>query len=319
MIVRAIVMLIVSTCALPALAQYPDRPIRLVVPFPSASLTDIVARIAAQRLSARLGQQLVVENRVGASGAIGVELVAKAPADGYTMGLITASTHGLAPALGTRLPYDAINDFKPVSMIGEAPYVLVIQTGIPAKTVAELVAYARTRPGQLNYGSAGVASVAHLAAALLALRSGIDINHVPYKSTAQSSVDIMAGRLDMQVATIAPTMAGIRDGKLRALATTGSRRTSALPDVPTMIEAGVKDYTVALWMAFVLPGTTSDAVVQRLNGEMTAILNEKETAEALRKQGLEPAPGAPGAVTSRIREEIEMWRTLIAKTGIKPE
>ena len=319
MIVRVIAVMSMSLLALTANAQYPDKPIRLVVPFPSASLTDIVARIAAQRLSARLGQQLVVENRVGASGAIGVELVAKAPADGYTMGLITASTHGLAPAFGTKLPYDPIADFKPVSMIGEAPYVLVIQTGIPAKTVAELVAYARTRPGQLNYGSAGVASVAHLAAALLALRSGIDINHVPYKSTAQSSVDIMAGRLDMQVATIAPTMAGIRDGKLRALATTGSKRTSALPDVPTMIESGVKDYTVALWMAFVLPGTAPDAVAQRLNGEMTAILNEKETADALRKQGLEPAPGAPGAVTSRIREEIEMWRTLIAKTGIKPE
>ena len=312
-----------SVVATPALSQpaapFPAKPMRLVVPFPPGSVTDIASRIVAQKLGGRLGQQVVVENRVGASGGIGVEVVAKAAPDGYTMGLITASTHGLAPALGAKLPYDTVRDFKPVSMIGEAPYVLVIHPGIPAKTVSELVAHARTKPGHLNYGSAGTASIGHLAAALLALRTSIDITHVPYKSTAQSAVDIIAGRLDMQIATVAPTLSSIRDGKMRALATTGKRRMAALPEVPTMIESGVKDYAVALWMAFAAPAATPDAIVQRLNSEMTASLNDAETAEALRKQGLEPEPGPPSLVSTRIREEIETWRTLIAKTGIKAE
>jgi tripartite-type tricarboxylate transporter receptor subunit TctC len=235
------------------------------------------------------------------------------------MGLITASTHGLAPVLGTQLPYDAVKDFKPVSMIGEAPYVLVIRPGIPAKTVAEFVAYAKARPGKLNYGSAGIASIGHLAAALLAQKTGIEITHVPYKSTAQSAIDLMAGRLDLQIATVAPTLPSIREGKMRALATTGSSRMTALPDVPTMVESGVNDYVVALWMAFVMPAAAPDPVVRRVNAEMTSALKESDTADALRKQGLEPEPGAPSLVTARIRAENETWRALIAKTGIKPE
>ena len=298
---------------------YPDRPVRLVVPFPSGAVTDIIARIAAQKLTTRLGQQIVVENRSGASGNIGADLVAKAAPDGYTMGLITASTHGVAAAVGGSLPYDPVRDFKPVSMLGEAPYVFVIYPGIAAKTVAELVAIAKTRPGQMNYGSAGIASVAHLAAALFAYQSGISLNHVPYKATVQSQIDIMAGRLDMQVATVAPTLPALRDGKLRALATTGKKRLAVLSDVPTMMEAGVKDYVVALWMAFVTPAATPDAIIRRLNADMTAILTEAETVENLRKQGFEPEAGPPDLVTARIRAEIEMWRSLIARTGIKAE
>ncbi|MSQ51606.1 MAG: tripartite tricarboxylate transporter substrate binding protein [Betaproteobacteria bacterium] len=307
----------------PAFAQspinYPDRPIRLIVPFPAGAVTDIVGRLTAQKLSPRLGQQVLVENRAGASGSIGVEYVAKAPPDGTTMGLITASTHGLATALGAKLPYDAIKDFKPVSMIGEAPYVLVIYPGIAAKTVSDLIALAKTKPGQINYGSAGIASVGHLAAALFAHQSGIALNHVPYKATVQSAIDIMAGRLDMQVATVAPILQNMREGKLRALATTGGKRISALPEVPTMIEAGVKDYVVALWMALAMPAATPEPLTRRLNAEMTAILSESDTGETLRRQGLEPETGAPELVTSRIRGEIDMWRALIVRTGIKAE
>jgi tripartite-type tricarboxylate transporter receptor subunit TctC len=300
-------------------ANYPDKPVRIVVPFPAGSSTDIVSRLMAQRFGAKLGQQFIVENRPGASGNIGVDVVAKSAPDGYTLGLITASTHGVTPALGTKLPYDSIADFKPVSMIGEAPYVLVLYPGIPAKSIADLIALAKAKPGQLNYGSAGLASLAHLAAALFTQDAGIELTHVPYKSSAQSSIDIMTGRLDMQFATIGPTLENIRDGKLRALATTGARRVSSLPDVPTMIESGVKDYDVSLWNAYVTPAGTPDAIVNKLNRAMNEILKEPDIIENLQKQGFEPDAGSPQELANRIVTETAKWRALVAKTGIKPE
>jgi tripartite-type tricarboxylate transporter receptor subunit TctC len=314
---------LIASFGTPASAQgdatYPDRPVRLIVPFPAGSATDIVSRLMAQKFSVRFGQQFVVENRTGASGNLGADIIAKAAPDGYTFGLITASTHGVTPALGTKLPYDTINDFKPISMIGAAPYVLVLYPGLPAKSIAELVALAKTKPGALNYGSAGPASLAHLAAALFASDTGIDLTHVPYKSSAQSAIDIITGRLDMQFATVGPTLENIRDGKLRALATTGRRRVSSLPQVPTMIEAGVPDYDVTLWTAYVAPAGTPDAIVGKLNAAMNAILNEPDIVDTLRKQGFEPEPGPGEAVTARIRNETAKWRALVAKTGIKPE
>ena len=309
----------------PAAAQtaaetaWPDRPVRLIVPFPAGSSTDVVSRLLAQKFSARFGQQFVVENRAGASGAIGSDIIAKAAPDGTTMGLITASTHSLAPALGVKTPYDVLKDFKPVSMIVAAPYALVLYPGIPAKTVQELVALAKASPGKLNYGSAGLASLAHLAGALFASQMGIELTHVPYRGSAQSSVDIITGRLDMQFATVAPTLANINDGKLRAIATTGTKRVSVLPDVPTMIESGVPGYDVSLWMAYAFPAGTPDAIVAKLNAAMRAILSEPETIAALQKQGFEPDPGSPEEVTALIHSEIAKWRSLSAKTGIKPQ
>jgi tripartite-type tricarboxylate transporter receptor subunit TctC len=302
-----------------AAATWPDKPVRLIVPFPAGSATDVVSRQMAQRFSAKFGQQFVVENRAGASGAIGVDIVAKAAPDGYTMGLITASTHALAPALGTKVPYDVVKDFKPVGMIAAAPYALAMYPGIPVKTVKELVDLAKASPGKFNYGSAGLASLAHLAGALFATQMGIELTHVPYRSSAQSSIDMITGRLDMQFATVAPTLANIREGKLRALATTGTRRLAVLPDVPTMIEAGVPGYDVSLWMAYAMPAGTPDDIVAKLNVELQAILKDPEAVAALQKQGFEPDPGPPTAVTSRIQSEVEKWRTLVAKTGIKPE
>lgn len=312
---------LLTLAASPAFCQttksnWPDRPVRLIVPFPAGSATDSVARIIGQRFSVRLGQQFVVENRVGASGSIGSDTVAKAT-DGYTMGLITASTHSLAPALGGGLPYDAIKDFKPISMIADAPYVLVIYAGIPVSSVSELVALAKTKPGALNYGSAGLASLAHLAGALFATQTDIEITHVPYRSTAQSAIDIIAGRLDIQFATVAPTLANIRDGKLKALATTGRKRLAVLPDTPTMIESGIADYDVSLWMAFAMPASTPDDIIAKLNREMTAILKEPETVSALQQQGFEPDPTSPEAVTARIQSEIGKWKSLLEKTGIQ--
>jgi tripartite-type tricarboxylate transporter receptor subunit TctC len=318
-VVSALLALVALSVPAAAQSAWPDRPVRLIVPFPAGSATDVVSRLVAQKLTAKLGQQFVVENRAGASGAIGVDVIAKAAPDGYTMGLITASTHALAPALGTKVPYDTVKDFKPVAMIVAAPYALVLYPGIPAKTIKELVELAKASPGKFNYGSAGLASLAHLAGALFATQTGIELTHVPYRSSAQSSIDMITGRLDMQFATVAPTIANIREGKLRALATTGTKRLPVLPDVLTMIEAGVPGYDVSLWMAYAMPAGTPDEIVAKLNAEVRAILTDPETVENLTKQGFDPDPGPPDAVTRRIQNETEKWRALVAKTGIKAE
>src|SRR3954471_12017220 len=230
-------------------ANWPTKPIRLIAPFPPASTVDVVSRLLGQKLSERLGQPIVVDNRVGASGNIRADSVAKATPDGYTIGVVTSSTHAVAVTLSPNLPYDPIKDFTPISMIASSPYVLVVYPGVPAKNIPELVALAKSKPGTLNYGSAGPASLAHLAGALFATLSDIQMTHVPYKSSAQSVVDIISGRLDMQFATIAPTLPNIRAGQLRALATTGLKRADTLPDIPTMDEAGVKGYEATLWFA----------------------------------------------------------------------
>ncbi len=300
-------------------AAWPDRPIRLVVPFPAGSSTDIIARIIAQKLSGRLGQQVVIENRAGASGNIGADTVAKAAPDGTTIGIATASTHAVAVSLGTHLPYDPIKDFAPVAMIGSQPYVLVLYPGLPARNLAELIALAKAKPGTLNYGSAGVASLAHLATALFASMAGVDIAHVPYKSSSQSMTDMITGRLDMQFATIAPSLPSIRAGQLRALVTSGSKRATVLADVPTVAEFGIAGYEAALWISFVAPSATPPAIIARLNREVNDILASAEGREAIVAQGMEPDPGPPEALTQRIRTDIEKWRGVVAKAGIRPE
>jgi tripartite-type tricarboxylate transporter receptor subunit TctC len=303
----------------PDAAGWPDRSIRLVVPFPAGSSTDTVARILGQKLAPRLGQQVVVENRVGASGNLGADAVAKAAPDGYTIGIATASTHTVAPNLNPNLPYDPIKDFRPVSLIGAAPYVLVVYPGLPARNLAELIALAKAKPGTLNYGSAGPASLAHLASALFAAMAGVNITHVPYKSSSQSMTDMITGRLEMQFATIAPSLANIRSGQLRALAVSGAKRVTALPDVPTVAEQGIAGYEAALWISFVLPAATPAAIAARLNREVTEVLSSAEGREALVAQGVEPEPGPPDALTARIRTDMEKWRKVIDQAGIKPE
>ena len=204
-------------------------------------------------------------------------------------------------------------------MIGSQPYVLVIYPGLPAQNISELIALAKAKPGTLNYGSAGVASLAHLAAALFGNLAGVNITHVPYKSSAQSVTDMITGRLDMQFATIGPTLANIQAGKLRALVTTGARRASTLPDIPTLAETALPGYEAVLWASLVMPPATPPAIVARLNREVNDILNSADAKDALMAQGLEPEPGPPDAVTQRIRADIEKWRGVVAKAGIRAE
>jgi tripartite-type tricarboxylate transporter receptor subunit TctC len=299
--------------------EWPQRPIRLIVPFPAGASTDIIARILAQKMGQQLGQQIVIENRAGASGNIGADAIAKATPDGYTIGIATASTHAVAASLTANLPYDPIKDFAPVAMLGSQPYVLVLHPALPARNLAELIALARAKPGTLNYGSAGVASLAHLATALFATMAGIDIVHVPYKSSAQSVTDMITGRLDMQFATIAPSLPNIQAGQLRALATSGKTRVAVLPEVPTVAEAGIAGYEAALWVAVVAPAATSTTIVARLNRTANDILNSADGTEALIAQGMTAEAGAPEAVTQRIRDDIAKWRDVAVKAGIRPE
>jgi tripartite-type tricarboxylate transporter receptor subunit TctC len=299
--------------------EWPSKAIRLIAPFPPASTSDVIARVLGQKLGQRLGQPVVVDNRVGASGNIGADAIAKAAPDGYTIGIVTSSTHAVAVSLSGKLPYDPLKDFTPITMLANSPYVLVLYPGVAAKDIKELVALAKAKPGTLNYGSAGPASLAHLAGALFATLSGIELTHVPYKSSAQSVIDLISGRLEMQFATVAPTLANIRANQLRALAVTGRKRSDALPDVPTMDEAGVKGYEATLWFALVAPAGLPAAIAAKLNREAIDTLNSAEMKEALAQQGLVPDPSSPEALAAQIRGDIGKWRDVIAKAGIKPE
>jgi len=297
-------------------AGWPTKPIRLIVPFPPASTADVVGRVLGQKLATRLGQQFVVDNRVGASGNIGADAIAKAPPDGYTIGVVTTSTHAVAVSLSAGLPYDPIKDFTPITMLASSPYVLVVYPGLPAKNVSELITLAKSKPGALNYGSAGPASLAHLAGALFANAANIQLTHVPYKSTAQSVIDLITGRLEMQFATIAPSLANIRAGQLRALAVTGKTRVEALPEVPTMDEAGVRGYEATLWFALAAPAKFPAGAAARLNREIVDILNMPDMKETLAQQGLVAEAGPPEALAAQIRAETAKWGEIIRKAGI---
>jgi tripartite-type tricarboxylate transporter receptor subunit TctC len=297
-------------------ARWPERPIRFIVPFTPGSSSDTVARLVAQRLGERLGQQLVVENRVGAGGGIGTEQVARAEADGHVLGLANTSTHAVAASL-TALSYDPVKDFAPVSMLGSSPFVLALYPGVPAQTVPDLIALAKGKPRALTYASAGPATLAHLSAALFEKMARIELTHVPYRGTAQSTLDLLEGRVEMQFGTIPPTLSHIRAGKLRALAVTGAIRNSTLPEVPTMAESGLPGYECVLWQAIVAPAAVSPAIVARLNREVTAILNEPDVRAALAKQGVEAEPGSPEALGARIRDDVKKWRDVITSAGIR--
>lgn len=314
------------TSTLPARAQntttsapWPDRSIRLVVPFPAGSATDVVVRLIETNLTPHLGQSVVVDNRSGASGAIGVDAVAKALPDGYMVGLITVSTHAVASSLGKKLPYDPIADHTPVGMIGSTPYVLVTYPGLGVRNLGELMTLARAKPGALNYGSAGPASMAHLAAALLGVEAGIDIVHVPYRSSVHAVTDIMAGRVQMQFATIPPSAELIATGKLTAVAVSGSKRSTTLPDVATVAEQGIPGFEASLWMALVMPPKTPAAIARRFNEALKKVLSDSKMRETLLVQGLETEAGPPQNVTDRIRTDVEKWRAVITKAGIKAE
>ena len=300
-------------------ANWPARPIRLVVPFPPGSSSDIVARLVAHGLSERLGQQLVVENRPGASGSVGTEAVARAKPDGYTLGLANTSTLTLSPSLAVRPAYDPLKDFAPISMVGASPFVLALYPGLPVHDLKELIAKARAEPHKLTFAEAGPATLANLAGVLFARMANIELTMVSYRGSEQEVLDVIEGRVDMQIATIPPTLALIRDGKVRAVAVTGARRSAMLPDVPTVAESGLAGYESVLWQAIYAPAGTPAPIVTRLNSEMNTILRDRDVVEAFARLGVEVEPSTPQALADRIAADLTKWRDVIVSAGIQPQ
>jgi len=297
-------------------ANWPDRPLRLIVPFTAGSSSDTIARIVAAKMADRLGQQVIVDNRVGASTVIGTNLVAKAAPDGYTLGLANTTTSAATVALNASLPFDPIKDFAPIGMIGSSPFILVSSPDLPVSTLKQLISLAKAKPGSLNYASSGVGTLAHLGGELFKHLADVDITHIPYRGTAQSMLDLMEGRIDLSVSTIPPTLQYIREGKLRALAVMSDKRNAMLPDLPTVAEAGVPGCEAALWTALVVPAGVPADIIKRLNDVMVEVINNPEVQQSLTVEGVDPDPGSPAKVAATIAADIVKWRGVVSAAHI---
>lgn len=299
-----------------AQAEYPERVIRLIVPFGAGSSSDTIARVVAAKMSDQLGQQVIVEDRVGGSTIIGSQEIVRAAPDGYTIGLANTSTHPVTAALMANLPFDPIKDFSPIGMVGSSPLLLLGSPVKPAKTFQDFVRLAKAQPGNLTYASAGTATLTHLAGELVKWKTGIDVVHVPYHGTEESLIDLMTGRIDMVVGTIAPSLAQIRGGKLLAFTILDSKRSTLLPDVPTDSEAGAPDCDAALWTALVAPRGVPPAIILRLNQAVIAAVNSSEVQNSLNLQGITPKYGAPEDVAALIRNDVEKWKKVAESAHI---
>ncbi|MFN9448278.1 MAG: Bug family tripartite tricarboxylate transporter substrate binding protein [Rubrivivax sp.] len=301
-------------------SAWPGKPIRLVIPFPAGGATDILGRLFAQKLGAALGQQVVVDNKPGAGGSLGADIVAKAPADGYTLLLSTSSTHSIGPALNPKLPYDAFKDFTPVGFVASAPSVLVVGKDFPAQTAQELVSLLKKNPGKYNFGSSGIGTYPHLSAEMFKWRAGgLFVVHIPYRGTGLVITDLVAGQIAFLMDSIVSAQPHIKDGKVRPLAVTGARRSPSLPQVPTMAEVGVPNLVLSNWFGFFAPPGTPQDIVQRLNRELNALVRQPDVVERMGNFGAEPGGGSPEQFAKLYREEHEGWKALIARAGIKAE
>lgn len=312
--------LIVTALPVVAYAQqpYPAKPIRIVSPFAPGGGNDIISRAIAQKLTENIKQQVIVENRPGANGIIGTEVAARSAPDGYTIVLIP-SGHAVNASLHRKLPYDSIRDFTPITLVGSSPLILALHPSVPAKNVKELVALAKARPEQLTYGSAGIGSSGHLGGALFDTLTGTKMLHVPYKGMSLAITDVIAGQVSLVFGTSASVMQHARSGRLRAIATTGARRAPALPDLPTVAEAGVPGYEAGLWYGFVGPARIPEDVVRKLNGEIVAVLNSSEVRERLASQGVEATPTTPEAFGKLLVSDMDRWAKVVQRAGIRLE
>ncbi len=297
---------------------YPGRPMRMIVAYPPGGGTDIVGRLMAQKLTETLGQNVVVDNRGGATGNIGTELAARSPADGYTLLMGNVAPNAINVSLFQKLPYDPIKDFAPVSLVAITPNILVVNPAVPVKTVKDLIALARAKPGTLNFPSAGVGSSSHLAGELLKILAKVDMVHIPYKGGGPALIDTISGQVQIMFATMPAAMPHVKSGKLRPVAVTTDKRSQAMPDLPTIAES-VKGYEASTWYGLLAPARTPAAIVARLHKETVQILNAGDARERLMAQGFEPVGGTPSEFAGYIKSEIGKWGKVIREAGIKPE
>ena len=306
--------------ALAAQAQpYPGKPIRLVCPFPPGGAVDIASRAVAQALTQQLGQPVTVDNRPGAGGNIGAEVVAKSPADGYTLLMATSNILAINPALYSKMPFDPLKDFAPVSIVVEVSNVLVLHPSVPANSVPELIALARQQPGKLTYASSGNGTSMHLAGELFKSMAGLEMVHVPYKGAAASTVDLLAGRVNMVFDSLPPALPNIKAGKLRALAVTGSKRSQFLPELPTIAEAALPGYETAIWFGIVAPAGTPPEVIARLNGELAKAAASPEFRERLARSGFEVVSSTPEQMADSVRSETAKWGKVVKALGMRAD
>src|SRR5882757_8104492 len=313
----AIAALVLAASNTAPAADYPSQIIKIVVPFTPGGGVDVVARLIAPRLSESLGQSVVVENRGGAGGSVGATIVAQAPHDGYTLLLGTGSTHGTNPNVYTKLGYDPVRDFVPVALITSAPLMLVANNDVPVKTAAELIALAKTKPGELSFGSYGTGSNNHLIAELLNTMAGIQTNHIPYRGSAPMMTDLIGGRIQFAFDGVAATLGYIRSGTVRSLGVSSAQRSAVLPDVPTIAESAVPGFDATAWFALFAPAGTPKAVVDLLNSKVNAVLVAAEVREGFLKLGNEPVGGGPDVLAAKVQSELQKWTTIVREKNIR--
>jgi tripartite-type tricarboxylate transporter receptor subunit TctC len=302
-----------------AFAQsYPSRPVRIVSAFAAGGTNDIIARIISPRFSELLGQQIIVENRPGAGGVIGTEMVAKAPADGYTLTIATSTTHAIAPAL-RKLPYDPVKDFSPVGLIGVTPYVVIVHPTLPVKSIKELVALAKARSGQVEFGSGGIGTPGHLAGAMLNSMTGTKLVHVPYKAGNLALNDLLGGHISMTFSTTITSTQFIQSKRVRALAVTSAKRVPAFPELPTVAESGVPGYEFTLWLGLAAPAGTPQEIIQRLSDTLVKTVQTPDVRTKLLAQSVEPVSTTPKELTDRIARELVIYVKVVKESGATAE
>lgn len=296
-------------------SAYPDRPVRIVVGFSPGGGADIVARIVAQKLTEVLGQNMIVDNRPGAGGSIGAAFVAKSAPDGYTM-MIVSSSYSVIPAIYRSLSFDVIKDFEPVSLIAEAPLLVVVHPSLPVRSIKELIAFVKPRPGQLNYASGGHGTSGYLAGELFKTLAGVDIVHVPYKGAGPALIDAVAGQVHMNFSSVLSSLPHVKNRKLRALAVTSAKRSSVLPDLPTVAEAGVKGYRRTTWYGMLAPARTPAAILDKMSAGVKKAVNSPDSRQRFMADGAEPEGGTPKEFRDYLISEIAVAREIIEQAGV---
>jgi tripartite-type tricarboxylate transporter receptor subunit TctC len=316
-LVTPAILALMATCAHGQ--SYPMKPVRLIATSPPGGSQDFLARLLAQHLSPRLGQQMIVENRTGASGAIGIEHVAKAAPDGYTLLLGAAGPLTLVPVFNSRLPFDPVRDFSPITLLASGPFAVALHPSVPARSLKALIALAKGKPGVLNYGSSGTGASPHLAAELFKSMARIDMVHIPYKGVGPAMTDLLGGQIDLMFADVHLVVAHTRSERLRTLAVTGSMRSSVMPELPTVSESGIAGYAAGTWFGVLAPAGTPREIVDRLNGEIVKLLGATELQKRLLAQGIEPGGNTPDEFAALVRNEIAKWRKVAKTANIKVE